>query len=337
MRPATTLAVVSVTVAAVIHTVTVIGAYQLDGTAPAPEPSRGEHAFPRTVSVPGGARITLSHAPQRIVPTTARALDLCAVLVDPERLVAIPADALEYATLGAIADEVSRITPFREYAAEALLPIRPDLVVADPWQSADTHERLERAGVPVLVLPEATTVTEVLELTRVVGRVLGSERRARAHCATVLERIADLARRTAEREPLRVLAYSNFGAQGYSAGRGTTLHEALALAGLENAFVDTGLEGHQTVEYETLLALDPEAFVVSEPLRAPSGPSGDRGGAAETLLRTEPALRSLRAVREGRFLRLPPGLYASASHGVVDAAEELARQAEAWVESERSP
>jgi hypothetical protein len=44
------------------------------------------------------------------------------------------------------------------------------------------------------------------------------------------------------------------------------------------------------------------------------------------VLLAEPRLASLRAVREKRIVELPPGLYACASHLVVEAAEVLVQR-----------
>jgi iron complex transport system substrate-binding protein len=296
--------------------------------APAP-------GYPRTIELPDGSSFTLGRAPQRIVAASARLIDFCAVLVEPERIAGYPEQALEYTTLGEREAELAGRPRFDKYAAEPLMQLEPDLVLADPWQSADTRTRLQEAGVPVLVVPSADTWPEMRQRLLLLGRVLGEEQRAEAEAASLDARVARLAERRARRRALRVVPYANFGSQGFSAGAGTTIHEAIVLAGLRNALADDGVSGHVQLTYEQLILLDPDAILVSLPLRAPAGHTGDRGGAGEELLRSERATAHLFAVREGRFLRLPAGLYASGSHGIVRAAEVLAEQAESLPAAER--
>ena len=125
----------------------------------------------------------------------------------------------------------------------------------------------------------------------------------------------------APRSGMRVLPYGNYGAGGTTAGRGTTWQIMIELAGMRNAAAEAGMDGHPEIEFEQILAIDPDFFLVSEP-------DGQETGSGETLLRNEPLLQNLRAVKEGRFLRLPEYLYSAASHHVLTAAEMLGEQAD---------
>ena len=51
---------------------------------------------------------------------------------------------------------------------------------------------------------------------------------------------------------------------------------------------------------------------------------GDRGGASQRLLESEPSLRGLRAVVQKRIIALPPSLFATGSQSIVRGAEVLA-------------
>jgi iron complex transport system substrate-binding protein len=266
--------------------------------------------------------------PVRIVAASARLIDLCAALVDPDRIAGYPEQAIEYTTLGDRQAAFLDRPHFRQYLAEPVLSLEPDLVLADPWQSLDTRARLLEAGVPVLILPETHTWPEVRAALLDLGRVLGEEARAAAEVAALDARVAALAARGARPRLLRVVPYANFGAEGFTAGAGTTIDEAIALAGLRNAATEAGVSGHAPMSYEGLLGLDPDAIVVSLPPDPSAGLGAAQVGASEALLAAEPAVASLRAVRERRFLRLPAGLYASSSQGIVGAAELLAAAAE---------
>lgn len=284
----------------------------------------GPSEAPRTGSLQSLA--TAEPAPQsrRIVPASARGIEFLADLVGPERVAALPEQGFEYATLGEDAARWRDLPRFTAYLAEPLLALAPDLVLCDPWQSVDTNQRLVEAGVRVVVLPDTIAWHEGAKVLEELGRVLGVEERARAVVGDLDTRAATLAHRFASnKHRRRALCYSNFGSQGFGAGQGTTIDHILTLAGLVNAAAEAGRVGHVNLTFEELLLLDPDVIVVSAPLHTDVGHAGDRGGASEAVLLSEPSLAGLRAVRERRIARLSPGLYACASHRVVDAAEAL--------------
>ncbi len=284
-----------------------------------------EHAL----AWPEAGSLRFEHPPERIVPSSARGIEFLAALVGPERVAALPEQVFEYATLCGQETSFAALPRFQAYAAEPLLALRPDLVLGDPWQAPETHERLREAGVSVLVLPQTHSWRESAELLVALGRVLDREGRAREVVADLEARAAALERSGAARAGLRAAGYSNFGSQGASAGSGTTLDEMIRLSGMVNAVAQSGRSGHGPLSFEELLLLDPDVIVVSRPLSIPAGQAGDRGGASETILFAEPSLASLRAVRERRIVSLPPGLYACASHLIVAGAETLAAEVDA--------
>jgi iron complex transport system substrate-binding protein len=266
------------------------------------------------------------------VPSSARALEFVAALVGPERLAGLPEQTFEYAVLGEDESSFAALPRFYAFLAEPVLALEPDLVLGDPWQPGDTSQRLVEAGVPVVVLPETVGWRDGADVLLGVGRLVGEERRARDAVAQLERRVAVLESAAARRTGLRGLAYSNFGSQGFSAGAKTTIDTVLRLAGLSNAAAEAGREGHGPIGFEELLVLDPDVIVVSAPLHTDVGHAGDRGGASAAILYGEPSLASLRAVRERRVVSLSPGLYASASHRVVDAAEALADEVDALLQ-----
>jgi iron complex transport system substrate-binding protein len=265
-------------------------------------------------------------APRRIVPASATAVDLVAALVPPARIAGFPEQALEYSVLHDPGPELAETPTFFAYLAEPVLALEPDLVVIDAVQSPDTTQRLRSIGVRVLTLPEVGTWSDAISI---VGDEVGEPEAARELIAALDARVAALEARAAERPELTGLSYSNFGGAGYTAGSGTTIHAMFELAGLRNLVAERGSRAHPGMTFEELLALDPDVIVVSDPLKMPEGPTGDRGGASAKLLFGEPSLAGLRAVRERRVVALPAWLYATSSYELVHAAEELSRELDA--------
>ena len=268
---------------------------------------------------------------QRIVPASATAVDFVTALAEPGRVAGFPVQALEYSTLHGAPAAFRDHPRFEAWLAEPVLALAPDLVVVDPYQAVETNARLAEAGVRVHRLPEIADLDGAWRALEELASVLGTpEQRLRELRAERDGRLARLAERRAARavEP-RALCYSNFGSAGWTAGAGTTIDDAMRLAGCVNVAAEAGREGHVGIDFEELLALDPDLILVSRPLAMGEGPAGDRGGASEALLRGEPALAGLRAVREDRIVSLAAWLYATGSHEILRAAEALAAELDA--------
>lgn len=264
-----------------------------------------------------------------VVPASAGIVDLVCALLPPERVAALPAQALRYSGLrDTTSPHLARPT-FGLYETERILALEPDLVLVQPWQSADTTARLREAGIPVVILPEANTWPEIRGQLLAVAGLLDAEPEGRRIADQYDRKLLDLERSVAGRPRPRALCYSNGGAGGWAAGADTTNHEALGLAGLENAAALAGHKGHTTMTYEELLLLDPDVIVVGGQADAQQP-----GGTAE-LLRDASALSALRAVREGRILVLDSWLYTTTSHHLVDAAVEIARLVEPFRDAPR--
>jgi iron complex transport system substrate-binding protein len=275
-------------------------------------------SFPRRIESPVGVWIELAAAPRRIVPANAGAVDLLTLLVGPERIAALPRQALDYSVLAdaplAQRAPYEALPRFERYLAEPLLAANADLVVSDPWGALETTARLREARVPVLELPDVTSWADVERGLETLAFALGVEQRGAEQLALLRARHAALLARAAGRGA-RALAYSYYGSQGSSAGAKSTLGEVLELAGLRNAAAH--LRGHATLSFEDLIALDPDWILVAH-----LGEGEGQGGTA-ALLRSTAVLRDLRAVRENHILELPARMFASTSQQLLDAAERL--------------
>jgi len=282
--------------------------------------ARGDAARPsRELTLPDGSSIRVPVAPARIIPASAGLVDLLTALVPPERIAALPRQALGFSGLRDAASPYLARPQFGVYAAEPLLAMDPDLVVADSWQTADTGDRLREAGVAVLEVGRMERLEQVRATLRLLARATGSEADCEALLAGLDLRLAALEESAPRRAGLRALAYTNGGTGGWAAGAGTTADEWITLAGMTNAAAEAGRVSHVRFTFEELLLLDPDVIVVS----APDGAGEDGGTAA--LLRSEPALASLQAVRNERIVPMPAWLYDTISQHIVTAAEVLVR------------
>ena len=265
----------------------------------------------------------LSTPATRVLPANAGAVDLVTALIGPERIAALPAAADSYSRLAQEPAGFEGLPRFEGFEIETLLALRPDLVVVDAWQGAETVERLRERGVAVFVCPEARHWEEVLAGARLVAQALHAEPRAEELLRDLEGRRARLRERARARHGLRVLSYSNLGTSGWIAGAGTTADVLFELAGVANAASE--FEGHVEIDLERLLALDPDILVV--PSRADEY---EGAPTREFLLDASVLESSLGAVRERRIVALPPRLFSTSSIELMAGAERLADALEAF-------
>ncbi len=277
-------------------------------SSPSPE------GYPRTVATFDGAELVLQRPPKRVIPANAAALEILADLGELDRIVAVPKPIFEYGNIPLDASEwEGRV--FENYLVEPMLAVTPDLVLTNSWQNPETSGFLTESGVAVLTIPEPASFEDLLQAIRVTASVLGKTERCEELCADLERRRSQL--RAREEESVRVMTYTTFGTGSWTAAENTSADLLLELAGLRNASAEHGLEGHAAVDIETLLAIDPDYILVS-------GSSEDeRWSTTLEAMRSDPALETLRALREDRILILPLQQFTANSHYLVEAAEAL--------------
>lgn len=291
-----------------------LGACQRESSAPDSASQTPLH----TVELFGGQQGRLPVRPLRVIAGTASVTSFVVALLDDERIAAIPEQAFDYSAAPLSPDDWRGRT-FAQFRGEDLLAFAPDLVLMDRTQSVDTKTVLTEVGVSLLVLPDANSFPELLEVVRVLGRVLAVEERAAELVADLERRREALRAEAAQRgEALSALSYTNYGSGGFCAGRGTTADLVFELVGVANAAAER--QGHTQVSFEGLYRLDPDLLVVGS----------SQGSATESAtagyLRGDEGVAALRAVREDRIIVLPARLFSANSQYVMDAAESLAAQ-----------
>ena len=273
--------------------------------------------------------VEIPSPPARVLPGNAGAVDLVTDLLAPERLAALPSIADTWSSLDRRPGDWSGVPRFAEFTAERLLAHRPDLVVTSPFNEMDTIERVREVGVPVLPLPDTFDLDSVAAALRLLAEVLDVPDRGREIIAELRRREARLLERASKMPEIRAVAYANYGFGGTGAGSRTTQHEVFRLAGLVNLLAERGDVGVVPLEFEDLLALDPDLIVVSH--------RDDTGvGVTRDVLLAEPSLEHLRAVREDRIVSIPARHIFTVSQEIVTGAAALADEVEAWLERSRS-
>lgn len=191
---------------------------------------------------------------------------------------------------------------------EAVLSLKPDLVVVSSPGAVSKVSRLREAGLVVFDLGVQSGTDAFLDGARRLGAVLGVAERAVRFAESFraqLERLRDTIPAERRRRAMYVALYAG---KLISAGRGTSYHDVLTYAGL----IDVGgrlFAGHPEVRAEELISANPELIVSSS-------------GMGQVLCGST-ALQRLRACRSHGVVELDPALLGDSGIGMLRAAERI--------------
>ncbi|BDU21063.1 ABC transporter substrate-binding protein [Dyella sp. GSA-30] len=151
----------------------------------------------------------------------------------------------------------------RQLAAEGVLSLRPELIIA-------THDagpppvlaQLRSAGVRIDTLPVTYAPAEVIAKVRTIGHLLGKDSAASQLADKIQIQYGELAKAVAgmPRHPRAIFMMSAGGGSPLLAGNETAATHAIVLAGGVNA-VD-GFTGYKPVSAEAMAALAPDVIVL---------------------------------------------------------------------------
>jgi iron complex transport system substrate-binding protein len=195
---------------------------------------------------------------------------------------------------------VTRVGGYVVPSVEAVLAVRPDLVVVVPSPgNRESVRAIERAGVPVLVTHDRT-LADLWEAMRAIATALGVPAEGERLVADVSRRLDEVHARVQALPPRRVLIVVGHDPL-VAVGGGTMQDELLTLAGGINVAADAGTVW-PTITLELVVARAPEVIVDS------AMGTEQAGRALFAGLTTVPAVRADRviALRGDTLLRAGP-------------------------------
>lgn len=248
-------------------------------------------------------------APQRVVTLGGPVSEIAEALIGPARIVGVDSTTTAPATLA----DKPRTGYLRQLAAEGVLALRPDLILAQHDAGPpEVLAQVRAAGVRVEQLPPAVDGPGLVAAVRRCGAVLAAE----AAAASLADRLrADLAALPAAGTAGRSVLFLLVGhSSPMAAGSQTPVDGLIAMAGARNAFA--GQSGWKPVSAEALLPLNPDVLLMSDQaLKQIGGLAG---------VQALPLLAGSRAARSGRVLTVEASLLQGLGPRSPAAARDLA-------------
>jgi iron complex transport system substrate-binding protein len=255
-----------------------------------------------------GTGVVLAAPARRVVSLAPHLTELMYAAGAGARLVG----ALQYSDYPPAAKRLPRVGSESSIDLEALVALRPDLVIAWPNAgSARTVERIAALGIPVF-RSEPRELEDIARTLEILGRLAGTEAAAAAAARACRGRAAALARRHATSARVRVF-YHVWERPLITVIGDHVISKVIRLCGGENVMSDLPALA-PAIDRERVLRADPEAIVAS-------GADGGR----PPWLDAWRAFAGLAAVRGENLYAIRPELLQRHTPRLLDGADELCR------------
>jgi iron complex transport system substrate-binding protein len=206
---------------------------------------------------------------------------------------------------------------FSDYNLEAIVELRPELVLAAEINTAEQVQALEDLGLTVFYLANPTTLEELYANLGTVGRLIGREDEATEVVQGLEARVAEVESRVASATERPTVFYELDGtdpAAPWTAGTDTFIDILIQLAGGENIASDIG-SGYIQVSVEELLVRNPDLILL-----------GDSAyGATPELVAERAGWDALISVQNNSIYPFDDNLVSRPGPRLVDGLEELAK------------
>jgi iron complex transport system substrate-binding protein len=224
--------------------------------------------------------------------------------------------AVEYSDFPEAARGLPRVGSDAAIDLEAVLALRPDLVVA--WPNAATRRAIERlAGIGLPVFrSEPRELEHIAQTLERLGLLAGTREQGAAAAAAFRAGVARLERRYAGRAVVRAF-YQVWDRPLVTVNGEHLISKVMRLCGGENVFANLPLIAPQ-IDREAVLRANPQAIIAS-------GPNGRR----PAWLDEWKAFSGLRAVAEGHLYAVPADLIQRHTPRVLAGAEAMCQVLEA--------
>ena len=273
--------------------------------------------WPREVEGYNG-RVVIAAKPERIISASIGHDEVTYALVPFERVVGVDPFSKNqiYSNVADLVQDVAEIS--RE--PEVLLARNPDVIVTSIFFDSETVDALSGVGISVVQAELKSDPEGQINNILLMGYIYGEEERAVALAQEVRARydaLQAIVSPKPEGSRLTVLPIVSFADQLYTAGAGSTEGGVIGAAGGINAAAEAGLEGNPAISLESIIAMNPEVIIITQP--------SDSGEPVKESLLTNAALAEVPAIRDGRVYVVDPKSYTTLSFWNVRGAEDLAR------------
>jgi len=223
--------------------------------------------------------------------------------------------AVDYSDYPEAAKKLPRVGGYARLDLEAILALKPDLVIAwDSGNQAGQLAKLKALGLTLFISRPQKIDDIATDIARF-GELAGTTAIALPEARAIRVRVAELRARYASRPPVRTF-YQIWNQPLVTVNGEQLISDVMRLCGADNVFAGLS-QLAPTVSVEAVLAADPEAIVAS-------GMNATRPEWLDMWKRW----RDLMAVSRGNLFFIPPDLINRPTPRILDGAQRLCAQME---------
>ena len=261
----------------------------------------------RYVESHDGVQVGVPENPKRILALSSAFDTILLGLIEPDRLVGIN-KLSTYEEYSLEAKRAKLVKPvMSSYPLEKIIALKPDLVIAPDYISADVIYGLRHMGIATVVVSSGSTVEEVIKNVTDVAHIIGEDEKGSFYKQKIRRELDELKRLGESIPPEQrktVLFVSSM--DGYT-GTGSLFDDMCKYMYVYNAPNRIGLPPRIPFGEEWVIAMNPDYIFI------PSYKGMDKNLADRYLL--NPAFQNLPAIRENRVKPLPAAyLYTMNQH-----------------------
>ena len=204
--------------------------------------------------------------------------------------------------------QIEEIGDFFNPNLEKIISLKPTLVIAEHWPSSRTVPRLKEFGLPVLETISPTSLEEIYQIIREVGKVVDRSQPAETLIQSMKERLRVVKERAVQLSD-RPSVYIEVDLPTWTIGKRSFITEAFHLCGARNLFDDVEKRALQASK-ETIIARNPDIILTYT--------------VSASLISQRPGWDQIKAVQNGRILDdFDRALLSHGNHRLIEGMEKF--------------
>jgi len=217
-----------------------------------------ETFYPLTITDSFGREVTIESEPMKVISLSPAVTEIVFALGRSDRLIA----RTDYCDYPHEVAEIESIGGLMDPSIERIAELEPDIVIAAAHFQKDTLEKLEEAGIKVVIVYGEESFEGAYFAIEEIGKILNAQEAASQIVAEMKATVEEVVQKVEGREKPTVYYVVGFGEWGdYTAGRDTFIGKLLEMAGAKNAADD--VEGW-SYSLEKLIEKNPDYIICSK-------------------------------------------------------------------------
>lgn len=272
-----------------------------------------------------GKELKFSGKPQSIVSLYVYGDEILLGLVDHKRIAGL-SKWVHDPGLSMAVQEAADVTKVAENNPEAILALKPDLVLLPDSTKKEQIASLEDLGLKVFVYHSPTRLDNIAATIKEMGNAVGEPQKAEMLINNMQQKLRTVeakAKQAAPAQRKNALLFLRFGAIG---GQGIIFNDLLSAAGIEDCYNRARPQGSE--KEGTSRILSKEEVVKANPDYLIMG-SWTQGGAYKATdeqlqeIYNDPALATVTAVKKKQAIIIPQSYVNCLSHHAAESVEQL--------------